>query len=89
LQRKHINLETRELTCWDAKNKEFYKTFLNEKMLPDEFLYKLTVGLKPEHYLLYFNNRRLLIRKLHRFTYPIFKMLFNADIDDASGYDLL
>ncbi|MCX6077395.1 MAG: site-specific integrase [Campylobacterales bacterium] len=84
LQRKHINLETRELTCWDAKNKEFYKIYLNEKMLPDEFLHKLTDGLKPEHYLLYLKNRRLLIKKLHRFTYPIFKMLFNADIDDAN-----
>lgn len=82
LIRSDINIETREIRLWDAKNKEYYIGYLSVTMVPDDKLEKLLHGLKPHHLVFYFDNHKIYIKKIQRVTYPIFKKLFNQDISD-------
>lgn len=83
LQKKHFNVENRTLEAYDAKNREFYTTYLNEKLLSDEYLHLRLNHLKPDDYVLRYKNKPLLRKTLHRFTYPIYKKLFNYDLEDS------
>ena len=83
LQRKHFNLENRTLEAYDAKNREFYTTYLNDKLLTDEYLHKRLNHLGKEDYVLIYKDRPLQKKTLHRFTYPIYKKLFNFDLLDS------
>jgi len=81
LIRSDININTREINLYDAKNKEYYRGYLSSKMVNDEKLYKLLDKLNKDDFIFFYKSTRILIKKLHRFTYPIFKELFNFDID--------
>ena len=81
LQKKHFNIEKRTVELYDAKNKEFYCAYLNVKLLSDEYLQKMLHGLENEDYVLRYKNKPLQRKTLHRFTYPIYKKLFNQGID--------
>ena len=83
LQKKHFNLEKRTLECYDAKNKELYTAYLNDKLLSDDYLHKMLDNLDNEDYVLRYNDKPLLRKTLHRFTYPIYKELFNFDLLDS------
>jgi len=83
LQKKHFNIENRTLEAYDAKNREFYTTYLNDKLLTDEYLYKRLNHLKPDDYVLIYKDKPLQKKTLHRFTYPIYKKLFNYDLLDS------
>jgi len=83
LQKKHFNVEKRTVECYDGKNKEFYTAYLNEKLLSNEYLYKMLNHLKPDDYVLRYKDKPLLRKTLHRFTYPIYKMLFNSEIEQS------
>jgi len=83
LQKKHFNLKDRTVELYDAKNKEFYTGYLNDKLLSDDYLYNLLHGLENDDYVLRYNNKPLLRKTLQRFTYPIYKKLFNSELDDS------
>ena len=81
LKKKHFNIEKRTVELYDAKNREFYVAYLNDKLLSDEYLQKMLHGLDNEDYVLRYKDKPLQRKTLHRFTFPIYKKLFNQDID--------
>ena len=83
LQKKHFNIEKRTVELYDAKNKEFYYAYLNEKLLSTEYLHKMLDKLDNEDYVLRYKNKPLLRKTLHRFTFPIYKKLFNQEIEQS------
>lgn len=83
LQRKHFNIENRTLQAYDAKNREFYTTYLNDKLLSNDYLHKMLDNLNNEDYVLQYKDKPLLRKTLHRFTYPIYKKLFNFNLLDS------
>ena len=78
------NIQSREVRLYDAKNKEYYKGYLSKKMVTEKLLHKLLDGLASDDYIFIHKGRQILIRKLHRFTYPIFLKLFNSNIDTSN-----
>ncbi|PHR54536.1 MAG: hypothetical protein COA44_12965 [Arcobacter sp.] len=83
LTKNSFNLKERTVELYDGKNREFYTGYLNDKLLSDEYLYNLLHGLKNDDYVLRYNDKPLLKKTLHRFTYPIYKKLFNSELTDA------
>lgn len=83
LQKKHFNIENRNLECYDAKNREVYVSYLNEKLLTDDYLHLMLDKLENDDYVLQYKDRPLLRKTFHRFTYPIYKKLFNYDLEDS------
>lgn len=83
LQKKHFDIEKRTLEAYDAKNREFYTAYLNEKLLSTEYLHKMLDNLDNEDYVLRYKDKPLLRKTLHRFTYPIYKKLFNSQLLDS------
>lgn len=81
LQKKHFDIEKRTVEVYDAKNKEFYGAYLNDKLLSDDYLHKMLHHLKNDDYVLRYKDKPLQRKTLHRFTYPIYKKLFNEGID--------
>lgn len=82
LVRSDINIDSREIRLYDAKNKEYYQGYLSPVMVPNNKLLKLLEGLKPNDYVFFYNGTKFYTKKIQRVTYPIFKKLFNKDISD-------
>ena len=82
LLRSDINLDTREIRLYDAKNKEYYLGYLSSKMVPQDKLELLLKDQKSYHQIFYYKNHKIYIKKIQRVTYPIFKELFNQDISN-------
>jgi len=83
LQKKHFDIEKRTVELYDAKNKEFYGAYLNDKLLSNEYLQKMLHGLDNEDYVLRYKDKPLQRKTLHRFTYPLYKKLFNSEIEQS------
>ena len=81
LQKKHFNLEKRTVELYDAKNRQFYSAYLNDKLLSTDYLHNMLDHLKNDDYVLRYKDKPLQRKTLHRFTYPIYKKLFNQGID--------
>lgn len=50
-------------------------------MVTSEKLNILLDNLKADDFIFFYKGRRILIKKLHRFTFPIFQKLFNTNIN--------
>jgi len=74
-------LKTVHLETYDAKKREFNRTYLNEKLLSNEYLHTMLNYLNNDDYVLRYRDKPLLRKTLHRFTYPIYKKLFNFDLE--------
>ena len=81
LQKKHFNIQKRTLQAYDAKNKEFYTSYLSDKLLKDDYLHNMLDNLNSEDFVLRYRDKPLQIKTLHRFTFPIYKKLFNQEVD--------
>lgn len=81
LQKKHFDIEKRTVELYDAKNKEFYGAYLSCKLISDEYLHKMLHHIDNEDYVLRYKDKPLQRKTLHRFTFPIYKKLFNQGID--------
>ena len=66
-----------------AKNRDEYTTYLNDKLLSTDYLHLRLDNLKPDDYVLRYNDKPVLRKTLHRFTFPIYKKLFNFDIEQS------
>lgn len=80
LQKKHFNIEKRTVELYDAKNRENYTISLG-KLLSDDYLHNMLDHLKNDDYVLRYKDKPLQRKTLHRFTYPIYKKLFNFNLE--------
>ncbi len=83
IQKKHINLEHRNITLTDFKNDTTYKGFITSDIV-NILEVKLSI-LKANDYILQLNNKKVGISQVQKRLKPILDELFNEDLDASDS----